>query len=106
MISRYNELAANEAVGILRSAKSSRSSQIRGSIPARPVIEVPYAGWRQVHIGNPSAIDIASENEERGLRFVLWNESSRHYETTGLRPTMRTMLELGHLPMPVDRFIG
>jgi hypothetical protein len=36
MISKYKALAANEAVGILRSAKSSRNSPIRGSIPARP----------------------------------------------------------------------
>src|ERR1019366_5964188 len=38
--------------------------------------------------------------------FHLLNESSRHHETTGLRPTMGTVLELGHLPLAVNGFVG
>jgi len=29
------------------------------------------------------------------------NESSRHHETTGLRPTMWAVLEHGHLPLAI-----
>src|SRR5258708_865419 len=98
-------MAANEAVGTLRSAKSSRNSDSRLH-PGAPVIEVPDAGWRQVPVGHPGAIDVAPESEKRGLSLLFGNESSRHDETTGLRPAVRTMLELGHLPNPIGRFIS
>jgi hypothetical protein len=58
------------------------------------------------HVGDPSAIDITPQGEQRRFCLLLWNESSRHHETTGLRPTMGTMLEVGHLPVPVDSFVA
>src|SRR5664279_6523290 len=92
-MSMSSALAANDAVGILRSAKSSRSSRIRGSIPGTPVVEMPDPGWRQLHVGDPCTIDVAPHGKQGGLGFLLLNESARHHETTGLRPTMGTVLE-------------
>ena len=36
------------------------------------------------------------------MSFLLGDETSRHYETTYLRPTMGTMLEVSHFPIAID----
>src|SRR5437870_3241521 len=75
---------------------------MRGSIAARPIIEVPNAGWRKIHVGDPDAINVASQREERRLVFLVGNETPRHAESAGIRPTVRTMLEFSHFPNGVD----
>src|ERR1700683_5525661 len=70
------------------------------------VVEMPDAGWSQMHVGHPGAIHVTPQSEQCGLSFLSRNESSRHHETTGRRPAVRTMLELCHLPLPVHGFIS
>ena len=47
-------------------------------------------------------MDVAAQSEQRRLLFLGAKESSRDHETTGPRATMRTMLQVGHLPIAVD----
>jgi hypothetical protein len=70
------------------------------------VIEMSDSGWRQVHVGHPSTVHITAEREQSGLGVLIWNESSRHYVATGLRPIMGPVPELCHLPLLVHRFIA
>ena len=71
-----------------------------------PIIEVPDAARRQIDIGYPRAIHVTTDGEERGFSFLVGNESSRHHELTGVRPTVGAVIELGHLPLLVDGFIS
>src|SRR5450631_1041235 len=69
------------------------------------VIEMPDAGWGQIHVGHPGAIHVAPQGEQCGLRFLYRDKSSRDHEMTGLWPTMWAILELCHLPPLVHGFI-
>src|SRR5258708_16828716 len=69
------------------------------------VVEMPDAGWRQGQVGDPGTINEAAHRKKGGLGFLFLNESSRNNETTDLRPTMKTLRELGLLPMAIHMFI-
>jgi len=73
--------------------------------PGTSIVKMPDPGWSQRQVGDPGTIDVAAHGEQGGLGFLLLNESSRHHETTGLWPTMGAVLELGHLPLAINRFI-
>ena len=71
MISRYSALAANEAVGILRKRIIFAQFTDPRLHAGAPVIEMPDAGRRQIHVGYPGAIHVAPQGEERGLQLPL-----------------------------------
>jgi hypothetical protein len=50
------------------------------------VIEMPDTGGSQIHVGHPGTIQVTPQCEQRSLRFLFGDESSRHYETAGPQP--------------------
>jgi len=67
---------------------------------------MPDAGGRQREIGHPGTIDIPAQSKERRLCFQPGEEPPRDHKTTGPAPSLDAVLEVGHLPIAVDRLIA
>ncbi len=73
--------------------------------PGASIVKIPNPGRSQGQVGDPGTIDITAHGKQSSLRFLRFDESSCNHETTGLLPTVGTMLEFGYLPIAVHRFI-
>src|SRR5439155_13937471 len=91
--------------------REQESKKRRHKIQANPlhggatIIEVPDAGRCEIHVRYPDAINMTSQREESRLGFLAGDETPRNAEAAGMRPTVRTMVEFGHLPIGVDGMV-